>query len=82
MNDEKSCPICYRKTKTFFCEYHEEAKQHIQKGYKKWQKALDGITWDIYLKELLKLKETGIWSNNVIEYELGKIKNGAKETSR
>ena len=81
MNDEKSCAICHRKTKTFFCKYHEEAKQHIEKGYKKWQNALDGITWETYLKELMKLKETGTWSNNVVKYELEKIKNGNKKTS-
>ena len=81
MNDKESCAICHRKTKIFFCKYHEEAKQHIEKGYKKWQNALDGIKWETYLKELLKLKETGTWSNNVIKYELEKIKNGNKKTS-
>jgi len=66
------CKACSRETKlaNSFCVYHEQAYNNLKKKYDAWCDAYGKLSWEEYLKRLLKLKETGSWVNDVINLEL------------
>jgi len=64
-----NCEICGRKTKSRFCERHEEAYNSLLKTYDEWRKAMS-ITWRTYLEEIKKNPYAGKWVKEVAVYLL------------
>jgi hypothetical protein len=68
------CLACYRKAlpDDKYCVHHKQAAERLTDHYKAWVNAYGSISWDDYLNQLLKRKETGSWIKEVIEIELKK----------
>mgnify|MGYP005669257175 FL=1 len=64
-----NCEICGRRTKSRFCERHEEAYNSLLKTYEEWQKAME-ISWEDYLKEIKENPYAGKWAKEVAEHLL------------
>jgi len=64
-----NCVICGRKTKSKFCERHEEAYNSLIKRYEEWKMAME-ISWRNYLKEIRKNPYAGKWVKEVAEHLL------------
>ena len=66
------CPICNnpKKSRNKYCSKHLEAKKHLSIAYEKWLHAFGILSWEDFLKQIIKLKETGKLIKEVAEHEL------------
>ena len=67
------CAVCPREAVRKYCEFHEKAYRNVVKKYDVWKGAL-GISWEEYLKELVKNPYTGSWAKDVAEQLLNEKK--------
>ncbi|KYH41386.1 MAG: hypothetical protein AYL32_005870 [Candidatus Bathyarchaeota archaeon B26-2] len=58
------CEICGRRAESRFCELHKRAQENLREKYEEWKRAMD-ITWEEYLREVLKNPLTGLWVKEV-----------------
>ncbi|MHA1686779.1 MAG: hypothetical protein ACTSYD_10310 [Candidatus Heimdallarchaeaceae archaeon] len=67
-----SCPICHnpKKRRNKYCNEHSKARQHLSIAYEKWLYAFGILSWEDFLNQIVKLKETGKLIKEVAEYEL------------
>jgi len=65
------CEVCGREAESRFCEAHEMAYRNLKGKYEEWRSAMD-ITWEDYLREVLKNPLTGVWVKEVAEHLLSK----------
>lgn len=68
LRPEKPCKICGREssnTNLLLCNYHSLAYENILKSYKIWVESLEDISFERYLKELIKTKNAGSWVREV-----------------
>jgi hypothetical protein len=49
-----------------YCELHENAYRNIVQKYDYWRRAMD-ISWEKYLKEIVKNSSTGSWAKEIAE---------------
>ena len=67
------CPICKKSkenSKDSYCKNHNSAKKQLKKGYESWLKAYGSLSWDEFLKQLLKLESlVGAFVKEIVEYE-------------
>lgn len=67
------CMVCSRETVRKYCEFHDKAYRNVIETYDVWKVAL-GISWEEYLKELMKNAYTGAWAKEVAEQLLNEKK--------
>lgn len=66
------CAICRREVfKDGLCVYHDKAREGLEKNFDEWVKRA-GVDWSSYLEKLLKLKSTGRWVKEVIEWVMNR----------
>lgn len=63
------CKICDRKSEDEYCDYHGKAYSNIERKFEKWSRAL-GLSWEEYLREIIRNEYTGIWAKEVADYLL------------
>ncbi len=67
------CPICKKKkenSKEAYCKNHNSAKKVLKQGYESWLRAYGSISYDEFLKKLLKLEGiVGDFIKEIVEYE-------------
>jgi len=62
------CAICDKEAaQNGYCELHAKAYKNVVEKYDVWKKALN-ITWEEYLKEIIKNPFTGEWAKEVAEH--------------
>jgi hypothetical protein len=67
------CAACDRQASSGrYCLYHNQAFESLTGHYRKWVDAYGRISWQEFLRKLLKMRETGSWAKEVIEAELKK----------
>jgi len=67
------CEVCGKdKVGNRFCELHELAYSNLTEGYEAWRKAYGQISFQSFLKEILKLKESGEAVKEVASYLLNR----------
>ncbi|MGB9826974.1 MAG: DNA topoisomerase I [Thermosphaera sp.] len=65
------CAICNREEfSNGLCMYHYKAREQIDSVYEEWRER-EGISFKDYLEKIKKLKSTGKWVVEVIEYVYG-----------
>ncbi len=64
-----NCVVCSREAINTYCSYHEKAYRNIVETFNAWKEALN-ISWEEYLKELVKNAYTGTWAKDVAEHLL------------
>ena len=67
------CNVCPRETIHKYCDHHEKAYTNVVETYDVWKEALD-ISWEEYLKELVKNAYAGSWAKDVAEQLLNEKK--------
>lgn len=66
------CAICRREVfRDGLCVYHDKAREALERNFYEWAKRED-IGWDAYLRRLVKLRSTGKWVKEVIEWIIDK----------
>ena len=68
------CNICGRESESEYCVYHSMAYKNVREQFEKWSRAL-GLTWEEYLRELMKNDYTGVWAKEVADYCLRDVKS-------
>ena len=68
------CEICKKEAKSRYCDHHQKAYENVVENFGSWRKALE-ISWEDYLKEIIKNPLTGKWAKEVAEHL---IKTGEK----
>jgi hypothetical protein len=68
-----NCKVCSRDAVGKYCQFHEKAYKKVVGMYDVWKDAL-GISWEEYLKELMKNAYTGSWAKEVAEQILNEKK--------
>ncbi|MGM0685693.1 MAG: hypothetical protein ACQET3_01850 [Promethearchaeati archaeon] len=48
------------------CEYHQIAKENLERVYNSWKQGLD-ISYDSYLQKVLEIDLTGRWVKDVAD---------------
>lgn len=66
LEPSKKCLLCKREAfHNNLCIYHYEALKRINKLFNEWKRR-EGIGWDEYIRQLLRLKSTGKWVREVL----------------
>ncbi|MBX5327011.1 MAG: hypothetical protein ACQXXH_06745 [Candidatus Bathyarchaeia archaeon] len=62
------CKVCDKRVKEgkAYCEHHAKAYENVVDKYDSWNKAL-GVTWKVYLDEIIKNPLTGSWAKEVAQ---------------
>jgi hypothetical protein len=61
------CSLCYREgVEGGYCGYHRDAHANIVTAYEAWKKGTE-LTWDGFLEEVNRAKETGGWARDVAQ---------------
>ncbi|MFO7837272.1 MAG: hypothetical protein R6V83_11545 [Candidatus Thorarchaeota archaeon] len=62
------CIICGRdlSEESNLCEYHQIAKENLERVYNSWKQGLD-ISYDSYLQKVLEIDLTGRWVKDVAD---------------
>jgi len=61
------CKICRKKANNEkYCLLHEKAHQNLMENFETWKKALD-VSWEDYLKTIMKNPLAGIKAKEVAE---------------
>ena len=71
----QKCAICSRPASDSrggrtYCVYHTQAYDGVVSHYKDWITAYGGLTWQEYLYNIVKMKESGDWIKEIAEAEL------------
>lgn len=66
------CPICKlpKNRRDKYCTEHLIARQQLSQAYEKWLCAFGILSWEDFLKNIVKLKDTGELIKEVANYEL------------
>jgi len=70
------CTICGRESESEYCVYHSMAYKNVRQQFEKWSRAL-GLSWEEYLRELVKNEFTGVWAKEVADYCLKNPQNNS-----
>jgi len=64
----KKCLLCNREVYMGeLCKYHSEAVEKIKNYYEEWR-IREGVSWSEYIATLRKLRSTGKWVKQVLDY--------------
>jgi hypothetical protein len=64
------CSLCHREdVEGGYCGYHQDAHANLVKAYEAWKKSI-GLSWNGFLEEVIKAKETGGWARDVAQDHL------------
>ncbi len=66
LTPDNKCMLCNREVyRNKLCRYHYMALERVREAYSEW-KVREGVSWNSYLRELVKLRSTGKWVREVI----------------
>ncbi len=61
------CSLCHREgVEGGYCGYHRDAHANLVEAYDAWKTSI-GLSWNGYLVEVIKAKETGGWAREVAQ---------------
>jgi hypothetical protein len=62
------CPLCERAAAVDLCEYHQAARENLQRAYPMWIKAYGEIEWKDFLDNVKRNVQTGPWAKAVARF--------------